>query len=274
MLNKKILFVLLTVLFLAPVASKAEQITLYAAGSLKAALSDVTKAFEQQSGNAVVTEFGPSGLLREKIEQGAGVDVFASANMGHPHKLVTNGQGGPVVLFTRNNLCALAQPQLELSAENLLAVMLDPATRLGTSTPKADPSGDYAWELFAKAERLATGSTDTLSGKALQLTGGPDSPKAPAGRNQYAWVMENDQADLFLTYCTNAVLAQQELPQLKIVSIPEQLSVGADYGLIVLDGAPVEGWRLAMFILSPQGQKILAGYGFVAAGIPAQEGTK
>jgi len=269
--KRKILCMFLMVFLWVPVTGKTEQLTLFAAGSLKAALSDVAKAYEQQSGHAVATQFGPSGLLREKIEQGAEVDVFASANMGHPQKLVSNGQGGPVVLFSRNNLCALAQPQLDLSAENLLAVMLDPATRLGTSTPKADPSGDYAWELFAKAERLVAGSTDTLSGKALQLTGGPDSPKAPTGRNQYAWVMENDQADLFLTYCTNAVLAKKELPQLKIVSIPEQLAVGADYGLVVFDGAPVAAWRLAMFILAPEGQKILADYGFVANGIPAEK---
>ena len=41
----------------------------------------------------------------------------------------------------------------------------------------------------------------------MQLTGGPDSDPAPEGRNTYAWVMESDRADLFLTYCTNAVLA-------------------------------------------------------------------
>ena len=37
-------------------------------------------------------------------------------------------------------------------AENLLARLLDPELRIGTSTPKADPSGDYAWALFAKSE--------------------------------------------------------------------------------------------------------------------------
>ena len=56
-----------------------------------------------------------------------------------------------------------------------------------------------------------------LGGKALQLTGGPTSARAPAGINQYAWVMSNGKADLFLTYCTNAVLAKRELMGLKIV---------------------------------------------------------
>lgn len=261
---------ILLVIIMMPTFGLAEQVNLYAAGSLKAALSDVAKAFESATGNAVATEFGPSGLLRQRIEQGEAAHVFASANMAHPQTLVGQGQKGPVVLFTRNNLCALAQPRLSVATATLLDVMLDPAVRVGTSTPKADPSGDYAFELFGKAERLKAGSTAVLSAKALQLTGGPDSPKAPEGRNLYAWVMDENKADVFLTYCTNAVLAKKELPQLQIISIGPELSVGADYGLLVLDGATVEAWRLAMFILSPEGQRILSDYGFIAEGLPAK----
>lgn len=52
--------------------------------------------------------------------------------------------------------------------------------------------------------------------KALQLTGGPVSIKAPEGRSQYGWVMAEKKAAIFLTHCTNAVLAQKELQSLKI----------------------------------------------------------
>jgi molybdate transport system substrate-binding protein len=31
--------------------------------------------------------------------------------------------------------------------------MLDRGVKLGTSTPKADPSGDYAFEVFRKGHR-------------------------------------------------------------------------------------------------------------------------
>lgn len=258
------------VLVLFPAVSAAGEITLYAAGSLRSALGDVAKAFEQSTGNAVKTEFAPSGLLRQRIEAGEVVHVFASANMEHPQTLVSKGQKGPVALFTRNNLCALAQPQVQVSTATLLDVMLDPSVRVGTSTPKADPSGDYAFELFGKADQVKAGSNAVLSAKALQLTGGPDSAKAPEGRNLYAWVMDEDRADVFLTYCTNAVLAKRELPQLQIISIGPDLSVGADYGLLVLDGAPLEAWRFAMFILAPEGQQILADYGFIAEGLPAK----
>jgi molybdate transport system substrate-binding protein len=251
-----------------PLSVSADSLTLYAAGSLKAALGDVAASYEKIYKIKVTTKFGPSGLLRKAIEGGENPDVFASANMAHPEKLASGGWGSPAVLFARNQLCALAQPDVEVTTDNLFNTLMDKNVRVGTSTPKADPSGDYAWELFRKADSIKEGSFTTLSGKALQLTGGPDGEKAPAGRNQYGWVMGEKKADVFLTYCTNAVLARKEVPILKIVRIPEALSVGADYGLLVGDKAPTEAWRLAMYILSPEGQKILKEYGFEATAIP------
>jgi len=248
--------------------AQAEGPTLFAAGSLKAALGDVAKAYSAAYSTGVDTRFGPSGLLRQAIEEGERPEVFASANMAHPERLQAAGWGSPVALFARNQLCGLAQPGLDVTGASLLDVLLDPEVRVGTSTPKADPSGDYAWQLFERAEALRSGAFATLDAKALKLTGGADSASPPAGRNPYAWVMDESRADIFLTYCTNAVLAQREIPALQIAKIPPELAVGADYGVIVRDGAGIDGWRLAMFILSPQGQNILAGYGFEAAAVP------
>ena len=43
--------------------------------------------------------------------------------------------------------------------------------KVGTSAPKADPSGDYAFEIFRKAEASRSGAQTVLENKALQLTG-------------------------------------------------------------------------------------------------------
>jgi molybdenum ABC transporter molybdate-binding protein len=256
-------FMLAALLGLAMTPAAADDISLFAAGSLKAALSEVVQGYTDTYGTAVTTSFGPSGLMRERIEAAETAHVFASANMRHPQTLEAAGKGGPVTLFARNSLCALARPPVAVSTETLLDVMLSDDIRLGTSTPKADPSGDYAFELFDKS-----GHADALKSKALQLTGGPDSAAPSEGRNAYAWVLDSEQADVFLTYCTNAVQARKEVQDLQIVQVPEALSVGADYGLIVLEGAPPEAWRLAMHILSPAGQTVLADYGFDAAALP------
>jgi molybdenum ABC transporter molybdate-binding protein len=247
-----------------PLSASAETVKLYAAGSLKAALGEVAAAYEKTYQTKVTTKFGPSGLLRKAIEGGETPDVFASANMAHPETLASKGWGSPVVLFARNELCGVAQPDVAITTDNFLNTLLDEKTRVGTSTPKADPSGDYAWELFKRADKVQEGSFATLSGKALQLTGGPSSAQAPKGHNQYGWVMSEKRADVFLTYCTNAVLAQKEVPALQIIKIPEALAVGANYGLLVRNGAAPEAWRLALYILSPEGQNILNRYGFEA----------
>ena len=265
---RKLLFIVAFIALVIPSSASAEPLTLYAAGSLKAALTDVVNAYENAYKMEVNTKFGPSGLLRKAIEGGENPDVFASANMAHPEKLSNSGWGRPVVLFARNQLCALAQPDIAVATENLYTTLMDENVSVGTSTPKADPSGDYAWELFRKADAIKDGSFETLSDKALQLTGGPRSEKAPEGRNQYGWGMAEKKADIFLTYCTNAVLARKEVQPLNIIRIPDELSVGADYGLLVRSGATTEAWRLAMYILSPDGQKILKEYGFEANAIP------
>ena len=245
-------------------AASDTPIELRAAGSLKAAMTEIIGQYQAQTQQPVAAQFGPSGLLRKRIEGGEKVDVYASANMKHPQTLVAAGKGAKVTMFAQNQLCALAQENVPLTTANFLETILDPEVRLGTSTPKSDPAGDYAWQLFAKAEALQAGAKATLEQKALQLTGGPTSAKAPEGRNPYGWVMQNDRADVFLTYCTNAKLAQQQVPQLQIVSLPITLSVGAQYGLLVLQDAQPQAASLAEFILSHKGQAILASYGFTA----------
>lgn len=242
----------------------ADTVTLYAAGSLKGALSEVAKAYAAASGDKVAVKFGPSGLLKNEIAGGAKADVFASANMTHPRALHDAGKSGLVTRFARNKLCALVKPGLQVDSASLLARMLDSAVKLGTSTPKADPSGDYAFDVFRKAEALHPGARATLEAKALKLTGSKDSAAPPAGRIAYGWHVAEGRADIFLTYCTNALAAQKENPGQQIVDLPEKLSVGADYGLTVMNGAPPAAQAFAQFIVSAQGQKILIGHGFAA----------
>ncbi len=235
---------------------------LYAAGSLREAMTEVAQQFEAQSGRKVALTFGASGLLRERIEKGEAAQVFASADMDHPQRLASQGGWQVPAVFALNQMCALVASGVPASPDALLELMLRPDVRLGTSTPKADPAGDYAWALFRRAESLRPGAQAALEAKALQLTGGANSPKPPAGRGTYAWVMDQGQADLFLTYCTNAVAAQRELPRLRIVAVPEALQVSARYGLSLRTGADAGAAQLAQFILSAPAQAVLRSHGF------------
>jgi len=249
--------------------ASAETVLLHAAGSLRAALTDVATAFQSTTGIAVTAKYGPSGLLKDEIAGGAVAQVFASANMEHPQALAAAGRSGPVALFARNRLCALVRPGLAVESATLLDVMLDPAVKVGTSTPRADPSGDYAFEVFRRADAIRPGARAALEQKALKLTGaGAASATPPAGRNVYGWHVSEGRADLFLAYCTAAASAQMENPEQRIVQLPDALAVGADYGLTIVAGAPADAYRFAMFILSVDGQTILARHGFSAPGLP------
>ena len=247
-----------------PEVAVGDPVQVYAAGSLRDALTEIARDHEARTGQKVVLTFAASGLLRERIEQGAPAQVFASADTKHPQRLANQGQWQAPVVFTRNTLCALAQGTVAVTSDTLLSTMLQPQVRLGISTPKADPAGDYAWALFQKAEALQPGATARLETKALQLTGGANSAQAPAGRNTYAWVMEQNRADVFLTYCTNAVAARAEVPSLQVVAVPEALQVGAAYGLTVRAGAPAQAQAFAQAVLQPPAQAVLRRLGFAA----------
>src|SRR5215470_8029142 len=62
-------------------AAAAETITVYAAGGLKSALTDLVESYESATGNTVSATYGASGLLKHEISKGAKADVFASANI-------------------------------------------------------------------------------------------------------------------------------------------------------------------------------------------------
>jgi molybdate transport system substrate-binding protein len=66
-------------------------IKVFAAGSLTGALTAIIKAYQEKTGVHVQAEFGPAGLLRERIEGGERPDIFASANMAHPQAAIKAG---------------------------------------------------------------------------------------------------------------------------------------------------------------------------------------
>ena len=192
------LVLLASALMLLTSPARAETMNLYAAGSLKAALSEVARAFEAQNGGKirVETTFGASGLLRERIEKGEPAHVFASADTGHPKRLGEQGlTSTPMRVFARNELCALVRPGFDITSDTLLDVMLEPDVRVGTSTPKADPSGDYAFALFAKAEALKPGAKAKLEVEISPAHGWPQLAQG-SGRAQRLCVGDDQQSEL------------------------------------------------------------------------------
>jgi molybdate transport system substrate-binding protein len=244
----------------------AEPLRIYAAGSLTAAFTDMVHAFPAPADTVAPPVFGPSGVLRERIEHGEPADLLASADMDQPRILARKRGDRPVVMFTRNRLCALGRASLNLTPDNMLEKLLDPAVRLATSTPRADPAGDYTWAVFARAEPLHPGAQGILEAKALKLVGGPNTPPLVPGRGAVQGIFLSDRADVMLGYCSSAGPLAREIPDLSIVPLPPSLTVGPAYGLIVLSDSP-QAARFSLFVLSEQGQAILLRHGFDPIGL-------
>ena len=99
------------------------------------------KRIRSRKRRKVQAKFGASGLLKDEIAAGATRRSVRVRQHGAPAGAGGAGKSGPVVLFARNRLCALVRPGLDVTPATLLDRMLDPHVKLGTSTPKADPSG-------------------------------------------------------------------------------------------------------------------------------------
>jgi ABC-type molybdate transport system substrate-binding protein len=240
-------------------------VSVHAAGSLRAAFTELARAREAASAVPVRTTFGASGLLKDRLVAGEASDLFASANMEHPRALAAAGRAEAPVAFARNALCLLATPTFSLQGRSVAQRLLDADVRMATSTPKADPAGDYAYAMFDRIEATGAGpagSAAALKTKALQLTGGPNSPPPPAGRNTYAAIMAAGQADVFVTYCTNAAVARREVPSLQMLAVPDAINISATYGAALLRPVSAPAQAFLAFVLGPQGQAILAAHGF------------
>ncbi len=255
---------------LASSSASAAEIRVMAAGSLKDAFTAISADFSKQYGASITPVYGPSGTLRERLQKGEAFDVFASAALPHAQTLTDAGISGPSMLFTRNALCVVTSSENPLDTGSLIETLLRPDTKIGTSTPVSDPSGDYTWEIFHRIDATHPGAFKTLSEKARQLIGGPASAPSVNGRSPLLVALDGHQIDLFIYYCSGAREIVKASSNYKSVALPSELSVGPEYGLTVSRKAQPGAADFAMYLMSPQGQASLKAFGFIPVALPAQ----
>ncbi|MCS2159247.1 substrate-binding domain-containing protein [Scandinavium sp. H11S7] len=228
-----------------------------AAGSLKRAFIPLCQHFSQQTGIPVSVDFGPAGLLRERIEAGERCDLFASANTQHPQTLLANGRAQAAATFAFNRLNLTARKTAQTENADWLSLLANPALRLGTSTPGCDPSGDYTFDLLARVE--AEYPDMALTARANRLVGGRDSLIVPAGEIASAWLIRQNLTDLFIGYAHYAQ-ALEHTDDLRILALPEAYQTRCEYQLARLSDA---AQPLEQFIVGSVGQAFLREAGFL-----------
>lgn len=117
----------------------------------------------------------------------------ASANTEHPQSLAAGGRNSPVVVFARNRPGALVETGPVRHAGDVACDhMLREDVKVSISTPKADPAGDYALAVFARAEAVKAGSRKIWSRRRCGSPAGRRSAAGPAGRSVYGWHVAED----------------------------------------------------------------------------------
>jgi ABC-type molybdate transport system substrate-binding protein len=257
-----------TMVALTASSAAAAEIRVMAAGSLKDAFTAVFADYSRQYGGSFSPVWGPSGVLRERLQSGEPFDVFASAALPHAQALTEAGISGPSVLFARNALCIVTDAERQLDAGNLVETLLRPDIRIGTSTPVSDPAGDYTWAMFRKVDAQRPGAFDTLSKKAQQLFGGATATTPVNGRPRLLVALDDRQIDLFIYYCSGAREIVKASSKYKSIGLPPELTVGPEYGLTVSRKAVPSAADFALYLLSPQGQRSLQSSGFIPVSLP------
>ena len=252
-----------------PVSAQDSGLVLYGAGSLREAMTEIATAFTRERGVAVRTQFGASGRMRERIEAGDKVDVFTSADIGHAARLVSDGRVSVMAMFARNELCLLSPAaRAPAGPAGVLDALLADGVKVGVSPPRIDPLGDYTVQFFDTADRLRPGSGQVLRSRALVLDNPPGTPPSPSG-DYYLDAIRDGRTALAIVYCSGKGRFAKLDPSLVMTPFPPELATGPQYGLAVMKDARREGLLLALAILSPPGQKIMADNGFRPVTAPA-----
>ena len=251
-----------TIALVAATPARADSLKLVTAGSLRAAMTELLQRFPRQSDTVDTPEFGASGLMRQKIENGLAVDIFASADMEQPRKLAEGHPDRLVILFARNTMCALAQPSVKLDQANFLDRLLDPSVKIATSTPGNDPLGTYSWQVLARADALKPGARATLEAKTKKLVGGGEkTPPLVPGKGALEGIFLSGAANVMFIYCSAVPAIQKQMPDLTAVKVPDELTVHPADGLVIFNTKPVT-LRFVAFLMSEEGQAIMRSHGF------------
>lgn len=220
-------------------------VSVFAAASLTSAFQAMAGAFEKDhAGVTVQLNFAGSPTLVQQIRDGAPGDVFASADEMNMQKLAEIGElaGAPAV-FARNTLQIAVAPGNPKHITGL-ADLARPGVVIALCSPTV-PCGRYATDAFAKAGMIVPAASQELDVKAVVT-------KVAMG-----------EADAGVVYVTDVRAAGTKVEG---IDIPDSTNVVARYPIAALTKAsnPATAGEFVAFVLSPRGQQVLAGFGFLA----------
>lgn len=133
-----------------------------AAADLNPALGDIAQQFEKKTGVRIKLSFGASGALTQQIENGAPFDVFFSADMEYPRRLISGKQADAASLYEYSVgklvLWVPSTSPLDVEHKGLTALLDASVKKIALANPQHAPYGRAAVAALKHAglhERLA-----------------------------------------------------------------------------------------------------------------------
>jgi len=232
----------------ATTSPEAVELTVSAAASLTEAFGEIGSGFEAANPGATVTfNFGPSDGLAGQINEGAPVDVFASASPNWMDPVQDDGPGVTGrVDFAQNKLAIVVPADNPTGIENL-----DDLTEDGVQLVVAAegvPVGAYAREVFANAGISEVALANVVSNE--------EDVKAVITK------VQSGDADVGVAYVTD--VTPDIAAEVMLIPIPDEVNVIATYPIAIVNGS--EEADLAQgfvdYVLG-DGQQTLAEYRFL-----------
>lgn len=226
-----------------------KRLTVFAAASLTEAFSELVTIFETAHPEVkVVLNLAGSNTLRAQIEQGAKADVFASANTREMDALVAGnliGRDEPRIFLT-NRLVAIT-PAGNPGDLDTIADLSQPGIKIIVAAEEV-PAGQYTRLMFEKVG----------AGFKTQILANVVSNETTV--KQVVAKIQLGEADAGIVYFSDAVAA----PELRVLDIPVQFNVLAEYPIAVLAGSsqPELAHQFLAMVFSPAGQDVLRKWGF------------
>jgi molybdate transport system substrate-binding protein len=234
-------------------------LTVFAAASLTAAFNEIGAGFQAANSGATVTfNFAGSQQLAQQIGQGAPADVFASANNAQMAVVIKAGQvvSGTQRTFARNRLVVIT-PQANPAGLAKLQDLARPGLKL-VLADKGVPVGGYALDFLTKASQ-SPDFTPTFSPTVLaNVVSFEQDVKSVLAK------VVLGEADAGIVYTTD--ITSDAASKVGRIDIPDPLNTIASYPIAAISGsANAELARIFVdYVLSADGQTVLAKYGFLA----------
>ena len=192
-------YLFLFLLLLAPLQARAQTLTVFAAASLTDAMKEVSTLWVKAGHEAPRLSFASSSTLARQIEQGAPVNVFASADEQWMDYLAKKDM---LAAGTRKDLLGndlvLVVPSTNSTHVDIgpgfdLAAMLGPDGRVSTGDPAHVPAGIYAEQALRKL-----GLWDTISPRIAEA----------ADVRSALLLVERGEAPVGIVYSTDAAASK------------------------------------------------------------------